>query len=284
MRKIFALLLTGLVIACGTKTEEQKTDAVLLKSGHNKTMAMNMLKDSAQYSEAEMLSVAKFFSEKVAYQISIPLLQKITSIYPENTAAKLLLANNLRETQDYNTSLALYNELVNVDSIEFVVLPERARLYIALQEFDQAELDIQRARGLQPKYFAVFLADGLLQYAQGRQQEALDLFDVAINLDPGVSSEASLNAGFILLRNNLNYDALGNFTKAISIGKNINKGYAFVNRGVCQLNLQDTAFACNDFDSAMHYMPNETQWYVDKFCEGIASKERYEIRDSEIKK
>ena len=122
-----------------------------------------------------------------------------------------------------------------------------------------------------------------LQYSQGRQQEALDLFDVAINLDPGVSSEAALNAGFILLRNNLNYDALGNFTKALDVGKNINKGYAFVNRGVCQLNLMDTSYACADFDSAMHYMPDKAKWYVDEYCKGIISEQRYEIRDSEIK-
>ena len=171
MKNNFLVFLFAIAVfmACSSsENNENSESATLSSSGHNKTMAMNMIKDSAnQYSEEEMMNVAKFFSEKVAYHISIPLFQKIISKYPNNTTAKLLLANNLRETQEYNTAISLYNELVTIDSIEFIVLPERARLYVALQEFDKAEVDIERARGLQPKYFAVFLADGLLTVFAG---------------------------------------------------------------------------------------------------------------------
>lgn len=231
-----------------------------------RSVANGILNGDSEVDVKEIVRIGQFFSERANYETSIPLFRKALEKDPQNLTGKLLLANNLRQTGEYNEPLQIYNELVQIDSIEFIVLPERARLYTHLTEFEKATIDIEKARGIEPKYFAIFLADGLLQYAQGRQQEALDLFDIAIELDPGVSSEAHLYAGYILLNNKLNYDALGKFTKAIEIGKNINIGYAFINRGVSQINLQDTAFACVDWDSGAYYMPQEAKKYIDQYC------------------
>jgi len=226
-----------------------------------------LLQKNEELDELNTLRAAQFFSERTSYDISQSLLEKLLVVNPKNIPGRLLLANNLRNTKsDDNRAIAIYNELADIDSVRFIVLPERARLYIRIDEVAKAENDIAEAKSLQPKYFASYLADGLLQYSQGLMEQALDLLEIAEDLDPGVSSEASLYAGYILLTNNINYDALGKFTKAIDVGKNINMGYAFINRGVCQINLQDTSFACQDWDSGYYYMPEKAQTYLDDYC------------------
>jgi tetratricopeptide (TPR) repeat protein len=142
-------------------------------------------------------------------------------------------------------------------------------LYIRLQEFEKAKVDIAEAKNLQPKYFANFLADGLLSYSEGDLEQALDLFEIAEDLDPGMSAEASLYAGYVLIESRINLDAMDKFSRAIEVSNNINKGYAFINRGVCQINLYDTIFACKDWDSAMYYMPDQAKTYIDKYCSKI---------------
>lgn len=215
----------------------------------------------------QIIRVAHVFSERVDFTRSVPLLEILIEKYPDNVAGRLLLANNQRELSNFNEALELYNKLVLIDSVKFIVLPERARLYTHLSEYDKAKKDITDAIKIQPKYFASFLANGLLQYAQGDTEAALELFETAEELDPGVSAEASLYAGYILLSSNINIEAMHKFTEAIDIGKNINKGYAFINRGVSQINLTDTSYACADWDSAMFYMPQDAQSYLENYCQ-----------------
>jgi len=261
------LLTIPFVISCWGNPSNNDGVSEMINDGRYKAAADLILQNGEiNLKESNVMNVALFFSERAAYHVSIPLLRVLLVKYPENASAKLLLANNLRQQKEFNEALAIYNEIVQIDSIRFVVLPERARLFTHLEEFPKAENDIAEAKMLQPKYFASFLADGLLQYAQGRQQEALDLFDIAEDLDPGFSSESSLNAGYILLKNSLNYDAIGKFTRAIEVHKNINVGYAFINRGVCQINMQDTVFACQDWDSGYYYMPEQAKTYIDNYC------------------
>jgi tetratricopeptide (TPR) repeat protein len=281
-RKIIGLCLVMLIsMSCqeGEKSSPTEVNS-LIEEGRFIKAAEELLKipaladgKQAQKQEIEKIDIealfktAQFFSESGQSEKAVELLEKLVAADPENIAGRLLLANNLRNSkQDDNRVIQLYNELADIDSVRFIVLPERARLYIRLDEFKRAESDISEGKSLQPKYFANFLADGLLQYSQGYMDQALDLFEIAENLDPGVSAEASLFAGYILLSNNLNYDALGKFTRAIDVGKNINKGYAYINRGVCQINLQDTSFACHDWDSAFKYMPNDAKRYIDDYC------------------
>ena len=262
---IIGIVLFSALISC---KPADKSLSEFIENGEFKTAADTLLKTPAKdCNEKDLLIVGQFFSERTAYQISIPLMEKLLEKDPENVPGRLLLANNLRNTkEDDNRVIRLYNDLADIDSIRFIILPERARLFIRLDEVEKAEQDIAEAKSLQPKYFASFLADGLLQYSQGKLEEALELLDIAENLDPGVSSESSLYAGYILLTNNLNYDAMNKFTRAIEVGKNINKGYAFINRGVCQINLTDTSFACDDWDSGYYYMPEQAKTYIDQYC------------------
>ena len=221
---------------------------------------------TAEVDPMDMLDVARYHREQVDYDKARKILERLLSQDSLNVPARLLYADVLREQTEYNPALAIYNELAVIDSIRFAVLPERARLYTSLQEFKKAEADVMEAKSLQPKYYASFLADGLLQYAQGDIEHALDLFEIAENLDPGLSAEASLYAGVILLGSNVNHDARFKFDRAVEVGRNINKGYAFINRGICQMNITDTAFACEDFDSALTYMPEQARSYIDKYC------------------
>lgn len=257
-----------LTLSCQfTESNEPTLTEYVEKGDFNKASEIILKSDKDEINEMDIVKAARFFSEKVNYTKSNQILEKLAEKNPESFTGRLLLANNLRFTrEDDNKAMAIYDELATIDSVRFIVLPERARMYILLNETDKARADIDEAKGLQPKYFAVFLAEGLLYYSQGELEQALDQFEVAENLDPGVSAEASLYAGYILLKSNLNYDALGKFTKAIDVRKNINVAYAFINRGVCQINLQDTMFACRDWDSASHYLPEQAKTYIEKYC------------------
>ncbi|MEQ8325001.1 MAG: hypothetical protein RIC15_06130 [Vicingaceae bacterium] len=217
----------------------------------------------------DMLSVARYYREGVNFEKSRSILERLLKSDSTNVPARLLMADVMREQTDYNPALVIYNELAEIDSVRFIVLAERARLYTSLHEFDKAQKDVMESKSMQPKYYASFLADGLLQYAKGDMEHALDLFEIAENLDPGLSAEASLYAGVILLKSNINHDARFKFDRAIEVGRNINKGYAFINRGICQLNITDTVFACEDFDSAMTYMPEQAKQYISNYCGSI---------------
>lgn len=277
-RLIYVAFIT--LMACGDSVKDVSIRDHLENGEFKMASQLIFESEKGKLAPKDVLQTAQYFSERTAYNVSIPLFELLLEIDPENAFGKLLLANNLRQEKKYNDAVLLYDEVVQHDSLRFIVLPERARLYIHLNEFDKARADIAEAKNLQPKYFASYLAEGLLEYAHGRQQEALDLFDIAEELDPGVSAEASLYAGFIMVNNNINYDALSKFTRAISIGKNIDKGFAFINRGVCQINLRDTGFACQDWDSALHYMPEEAGKYLKEYCQGVKRPkgQRKEIR------
>lgn len=266
MLRITLLIIPFLISCSGNENTADGIKDLLIEGQYKMAADLILQNEELNFEEIDMLEVARIFSEKTSFHISVPVLRSLIADYPESIPGKLMLANNLRQQEEYNEAMIIYDEIAQIDSIRFIVLPERARLYIHLEEMGKADKDIVEAKKLQPKYFANFLADGLLQYSQGRQQEALDLFEIAEDLDPGVSSEASLFAGFILLRNNVNYDALGKFTRAIDVGKNINVGEAYVNRGVCQINLQDTLAACLDWDSAYVYIPEKAKKYIEDYC------------------
>lgn len=221
-----------------------------------------------------ILPVARAFSEQTKYDKSIPLLKRIVGSDSSIVVAWLLLANNYRDEQNFNEALKIYNDLATIDSVKFLVLPERSRLFTLIGDFERSRQDINAARARQPKYFAIYLADGMLNYAQGDFEKALELFEKTIKLDPGVSAEAALYSGYVLLSSNINLQAMHKFTEAIENGKNINKGYAFINRGVCQFNLADTIFACNDWDSAMSYLPEQAKTYLDNYCQDLPEKRK----------
>jgi tetratricopeptide (TPR) repeat protein len=258
--------------------------AILMSACNGSGDELNSLVEARQFTKAakwiqenpdkkvnvnDMVHVARHYRERVNFEVAQSILEQVIKKDSGNVPGRLLLANVYREKSMYNEALVIYNQIVNIDSVRFIALPERARLYIHIGELEKAEKDIAEAKSIQPKYYATFLAEGLLHYTKGNTEESLDFFEIAESLDPGLSAEASLYAGFILLKNKLNYDAMGKFTRAIEVGRDINKGYAFVNRGVCQINIQDTAFACDDWDSALVYIPVEAQTYVDNYCKNF---------------
>jgi tetratricopeptide (TPR) repeat protein len=266
IQHIFLLVFSSIVLsACNNSSDELS----LLVGKGEFTKAAKWIQDNPdeQVNVNDMVDVARYYRVRVDFERSQSILEEVIKKDSGNVPGRLLLANVYREQSMYNEALVIYNQLVVIDSIRFIVLPERSRLYTHIDEMDKAKKDILESKSLQPKYYAVFLADGLFHYAKGDTENALDLFEIAESLDPGLSGEASLYAGYILLKNKLNYDAMGKFTRAIDVGRNINKGYAFINRGVCQINLTDTIFACNDWDSAMFYMPEEAKTYIDNYCQ-----------------
>ena len=283
MRQLASIL--GLVVAVSFMSSCSQGGGALggLVEDHKFVSAGQWLKEhpEADPSVVDMLQVARYYRERVSddnYTRSKQILERILKKDPEYIPARLMLADVLREQTEYNEALKYYNELSEIDSIRFIVLPERARLYTALHEFNKAKADISEAKSIQPRYYASFLADGMLQYARGELEQALDLFEIAEELDPGLSAEASLYAGIVLLNSRINHDARFKFDRAIEIGRNINKGYAFINRGICQLNLTDSIYACQDFDSAMTYMSEQMKEqverdYIDKYCENFKKPE-----------
>lgn len=263
---LFQVWIVFAIVSCGGQSGQGELQD-LIEDGKYKRAAL-WINSHADHEipQDQIINVAHIFSERVDYTRSIPLLEILIEQHPENVPGRLLLANNQRELSNFNEALEMYNKLVLIDSVKFIVLPERARLYTHLSEYDKAKNDIDEAISLQPKYFASYLASGLNYYAQGDIEIALEYFETAEELDPGVSAEASLYAGYILLSSKINIEAMHKFAKAIEVGKNINKGYAFINRGVSQINLTDTAYACADWDSAMFYLPQDAQSYLEKYC------------------
>ena len=270
MKNIIATYLIPLVLlasSCGSETAVETEFEVLIKNNqHEQALDYWRQHPEEKYKGNSLLELGKYYNERVNFDVSGEIFRSLIEQDPENSIAQLLLANNYRETKGYNAAINIYNKLVDIDSLRIFVLPERARLYVLLNEFDKAEQDIGIARSIEANYFAVFLADGLLKFAEGKNEVALDMFERAEDLDPGVSSEAALYAGVMLLNMGINLDALGKFTSAIETGKNINMGYAYINRGISQINLLDTAFACDDWEMAKNYMPEEAESYITQFC------------------
>ena len=268
IKSIFSLaLFTLFILSCNSNSGSVSEFENLVNEGQFEMAYQYTMEHPDEILDNKaLLEVGKWYNEQTKFQESGEIFRRLLNQDQNDVICKLLLANNYRETTRYNEALALYSSIANIDSLKLFVLPERARLYSQIQEFQKASVDIELAKAIEPKYFAIPLAEGMLLYAQGEQELALDMLEQAETLNPGVSSEASLYAGVMLMNMGINLDAMHKFTTAIEIGKNINLGYAYINRGICQLNLTDTTFACDDFKAALEYMPEEAQTYRDKYC------------------
>jgi len=170
----FYMIAIIVAISCGTdgNTDSNSIDT-MIGQGYFKRVAERIMNHPDEVvTEKQFLATASVFSERTDFENSVPLLELMVEKYPESIPGRRLLANNYREQGKYNEALPIYNTLVDIDSVKFIMLPDRARLYVQLQEFDKAKADVLEAKKLEPNYFAVYLADGLLQYSQGDMVQA----------------------------------------------------------------------------------------------------------------
>jgi tetratricopeptide (TPR) repeat protein len=118
---------------------------------------------------------------------------------PANIDAKLALAAVERERGKLDRALALAREVLVKDPRAIKALSEVGRIYRTREEYEVAELVLEKARALAEGSALVFNELGLLALARGDTQLAFTHFGKAEQLDPHFLP-AHLNQGSVLLR------------------------------------------------------------------------------------
>lgn len=124
----------------------------------------------------------------------------------------------------------LFTEALDAGRQRFSVYYNRGLCFYALQEYDSAVADFDRAIRLKPTFAPAYLAKGVIQVDKQELQEALKSFETAIQLDPNVAS--------YYYNRSLVYYGLGDTDRAIN---DCNKAieidpkhtWSYLQRGMC---------------------------------------------------
>jgi len=99
-----------------------------------------------------------------------------------DTAARL--ASLLRDSEQYDDAVDLLRDTVRLSGANAKIYTELGQTYLAQKRLELASLLLAKALELDAKDPAIYNALALLALKQGKAQEAFDLFDKAVSLDP----------------------------------------------------------------------------------------------------
>ncbi len=152
-------------------------------------------------------------------------------------------------------ALRLFLRSLEIDSGNAGVHTRIARIYIGQRQFEEARSMLEQAKALDPKYAAVYAAEGALAVSLGRPDEATRLFERAIEMDPGTTGpQALVEMGLLHLRV-LDYDkARQAFKRAIEI--DAFNGMAHAGLGSILVKEDKNEEAGQEFAVAARFAPN----------------------------
>lgn len=183
---------------------------------------------------------------------------RATQLQPEDYNSWRCQAGALQELQRYREALNTLNQALAYNDKNPADWAIKGELHIARQEYDQALAAFERAIALRSNYglpdSAVLLnSKGLTLLALQRREEALEMFNQAIALNPDYASAWS-NFGWALSELNRHQESLEAYDRALELDPN--SANTWYNRGVTLYQLQLDAEAIASFQRALTINPN----------------------------
>lgn len=117
---------------------------------------------------------------------------------PGRRDAAARLASLLRDNGDFDDAVEILRDTVRTSGTNAKIYTELGNIYIAQKRLDLAQLVLAKAVELDAKDPSVYNALALLAQKQGKAQEAFNLFDQAVALDP-TYLDARYNKASVLL-------------------------------------------------------------------------------------
>ena len=167
---------------------------------------------------------------------------------------KLLEARKYSTANNYKEAIEVYNQILQIDSINSSALGGRGLMYYNLGDYEQALLDYNKALTSKSQAFNIYYNRGLTFYALGDYDNALKDFDTVLSNNTE-DYMALYQRGYTKMAENKYVDAIHDFDKAIKIEP---IHYFYENRGVCKFFIEDIEGALTDLSEAIRLNPQST--------------------------
>lgn len=135
-------------------------------------------------------------------------LRRAVDLAPDRTDALLLLADTLREQNNFNEALIFYHKVLNIDENNIFACLGLADIYLAEKNFDKAEKYYLQSFNISRDIAEAHINYGTLLFEERRLNEALEEFRQALQLAPN-SPEIRYNLALILKETGDIEEALG---------------------------------------------------------------------------
>jgi arylsulfatase A-like enzyme/Tfp pilus assembly protein PilF len=149
---------------------------------------------------------------------AIPILEQCVADVAGDVFTRGVLAGCYRQLGELDRAMAQFQLAAELGDNSAQVRLGMANVHLARQEFDDAEKEIAAALQIEPENAHAYVLRGQMAYARGQEEEAMELYRKAIEMDPGSVGPSAYNQiGFVHLRAGRLADARDAFRNAIRI-------------------------------------------------------------------
>lgn len=192
---------------------------------------------------------------------------------------KLLEANKYSTTNRYTEAIQIYDQILEIDSINFHALAGRGLMFYNLGDYKRALADYNKALISKPQAFDIYYNRGLTFSALGDKSTAIKDFDFVISNDSN-DYMALYHRGYAKMAESKYEDAIQDFDRAI---KKHPSDHYYENRGICKFLNKDIEEALSDLSEAIRLNSKNTSalfnrgniyYSVAKYKEAIVDLEK----------
>ncbi len=178
-----------------------------------------------------------------------------TRLKPDYVDALFNLGNIKIDLGKFPEAIAVFDQLLDVDSAYHKAYYGRGMSYSSIQEYEKALSDFDKAITRRDIIHnkAVYNKSGLAKLAMGKHDEAISYFNKALQLDPDYD-DALNNRGLVHLEKEDYNMAIADFTKAIEARPAFFEAYN--NRGNAYFKQGFNENALADYNKALEFNPN----------------------------
>lgn len=200
---------------------------------------------------------------------------------------------------NHGKAIEYYTYATEMDPTNHIFFTNRSNAYFKMKNYDKSLRDANKSVKLNPKWAKGYYRAGLVLMEQDKPQEALALFQQAVDLEPNtqafVAEVARAKAAFMkgmsqaeILKTDGNEkfkagkgeDAIKSYTAAIKACKDTEqdqniKADCYANRAACYRQLYQDEEVIRDASAALEINPNHVKAYIRR-AQGYEQMEKYE--------
>jgi Tfp pilus assembly protein PilF len=172
----------------------------------------------------------------------------------------------------WKNDLALWNDVISQYQNSALTYNNRGYYFMNEGRDKEAINDFNKAIELDPGFADTYNLRGMVFMNEQKNSEAINDFNKAIELHPD-NAHAYVNRGWLFMNEGKNKEAIDDFNKAIELDPRY--AGAYNNRGIYFINQQRNDDAMTDFNKAIELDPGYAEAYYDRANVSMLAK-RYE--------
>lgn len=181
-------------------------------------------------------------------------------------------ANSLKESGDYDTALAMFQDILAENPTVTTAYLGIGDIYIIKKDYEKAEPAYGRAAKLEPRNFDAQYGHGLALQMLNRFLDAIRAYHRALTIDPD-SVNANLNMAVTYLQMNEAQSAITFAERAVALDPG--NGSARINLGAAYERVGDNAKAIDQYLAAMELVEH-TPPLMMNLINALAAEKRYQ--------